>query len=195
MSNVNGKRTGLKPCEHCGSKNRDSNGQCRCRNTLYRALKDAPAATKQKATKHFNAALKTAKGDAAKALASTREEFPSLAPKRKAPADRKSPAKKTAAKKATPAKKTAAKKATPAKKAATPKKGKAADEAADAIVEETRKAVAPSVGKYVLEIKDGFTDPKGYARKDAAVKNGVRSNEEWTVTLNGKIVAQSDDLL
>jgi hypothetical protein len=194
MSNVNGKRTGLKPCTFCASTNRDSNGQCRCRNTIYRATRGAADATKKKAIKHFDAALKTAKGDPAKALASTREEFPSLAPKRAAkkaaPAKKTTPAKKAAAKKAAaPAKKAAA------KKAAAPKKGKAADAAADAIVEETKKAVAPSVGKYVLEIKDGFTDPKGYARKDAAVKNGVRSQEEWTVTLNGKVVAQSDDLL
>jgi hypothetical protein len=34
-----------------------------------------------------------------------------------------------------------------------------------------------------------------YARKDAAVKNGVRSGKGWQVTYKGKVVASSDDLL
>jgi hypothetical protein len=170
MSNIGRPRTGMKPCPYCGDKNRDSNGQCRCRNAAYRAFRGVAKTTADKARKVYNDALKNNKGDVAKALTTTREEFPSLVKVRQ-PADRKAPT----------------------KKATKPKKGKDADKAADAIVEKAKeKAKAP---RYVLVIKDGFTDPYEYARKDAAVKNGVKSGEEWEVTLNGKVVAQSDDLL
>lgn len=36
MSNVGRPRVGMKPCVHCKSTKRDSNGQCACRNKAYR---------------------------------------------------------------------------------------------------------------------------------------------------------------
>ena len=39
MSNINRPRTGLPKCPHCGDTTRDSNGQCHCRNILYRTLR------------------------------------------------------------------------------------------------------------------------------------------------------------
>ena len=41
MSNAGRPRSGMKPCPFCGSRNRDSNGQCHCRNVLYRAVRGA----------------------------------------------------------------------------------------------------------------------------------------------------------
>ena len=176
MSNIGRPRTGLKACAYCGSTERDSNGQCHCRNVAYRVLRTAAKTTADKARRVYDAALKTHKGDTDKALAAMREEFPSLAAKaRKAPADRKAASPKKAAKKA------AAKKAAPAKK--TPEQAGA---------EDSGKAEPE---RYILNIEDDFTDPKPYARKDAAIKNGVRSDEKWNVTYKGKVVAQSDDVL
>lgn len=60
MSNKGRSRTGFKPCQHCGSTDRDSNGQCACRNKAYRekaknaAKSNAPLPAKaptKKATK------------------------------------------------------------------------------------------------------------------------------------------------
>lgn len=39
MSNKGRPREGMKPCEFCGSTSRDSNGQCSCRNNLYRLMR------------------------------------------------------------------------------------------------------------------------------------------------------------
>lgn len=44
MSNAGRPRTEMKPCPHCGSTDRDSNGQCACRNAAYRARKKAERA-------------------------------------------------------------------------------------------------------------------------------------------------------
>jgi hypothetical protein len=94
MSNIGRPRTGLKPCPHCKSKDRDSNGQCHCRNVLYRALRGASKATAAKAKAHYDAALSRFKGKVDRALADTREEYPSLAAKvRKAPAKAPKPGK------------------------------------------------------------------------------------------------------
>src|SRR5690349_18964771 len=110
MSNVGRPRTGLKKCAYCGSTKRDSNGQCSCRNTLYRALRNAPKSIKGKVTTHFNVALKNKKGDPQSALAVTREAYPAIAPKpRKAATKKAAPAtpkrgpRARAAKKAAPA--------------------------------------------------------------------------------------------
>src|SRR6478609_3554235 len=110
MSNAGRPRTGMKPCPHCASKDRDSNGQCRCRNVAYRSFRGVPAATAQKAKRFYDSALTASKGNVEKALAATREEFPSLA-KAKAPADRKQKATPAKVAKAKAGKKTAAAKA------------------------------------------------------------------------------------
>jgi hypothetical protein len=179
MSNVGRPRTGLKACPYCKDTTRDSNGQCHCRNVAYRALRGAPKTTAEKARKVYNDALKGNKGDVDKALAAMREEFPSLAAKaRKAPADKKPKAEKKTAKQ---------------KKAAVAKADKIIEDAKAAVAEKAETKAEPE--RYFLHIDDDFTDPKAYARKDAAVKNGVRSGEQWHVVYKGKTVAASDDLL
>lgn len=182
MSNAGRPRTGLKKCPHCADTTRDSNGQCHCRNVLYRALRGTAKATAEKARRVYNDALKANKGNIDKALTEMREEFPSLAAKtRKAPAD-----KKPKAEKKTPAQ----------KKAAVKKADKIIDEAKQKAAE-AAKADEPKAEpeRYVLHIEDEWTDPKPYARKDAAIKNGVRSGEAWRVVYKGKVVAVSDDVL
>jgi hypothetical protein len=157
MSNIGRPRTGLKACTFCGSTERDSNGQCHCRNIVYRLVAKAPQ-QKAKIIKTFNAAL--AEGENVEGAANvTRAKVPAVG-KVKVPA-------KKAAKKA-PAKK-AAKKAEP-----------------------TPAPVGPDETKprYILTV-DGFEETP-YARKDAAIKNGVRSGQEWTVTYKGKTVATSE---
>lgn len=158
MSNVGRSRTGHTACQYCKSTERDSNGQCHCRNIAYRALRG-----NDKAKAFYDSALKASKGDIVKALQATREEFPSLV---KPPADRKASVKK------------AVKKAE-------------ADLAAETKDAETK--AEPE--RYILVVKDDFTDPFPYARKDAAIKNGIRSGDAWEVTYKGKVVAQSDDLI
>jgi len=78
MSNVGRPREGLKPCRFCKSTERDTNGQCHCRNVLYRATRLVTKSTADKAKAHYNAVLVAKKGDIEKALADTREEYPSL---------------------------------------------------------------------------------------------------------------------
>jgi len=170
MSNVGRPRTGLKKCTHCGSTKRDSNGQCNCRNTLYRALRGVAKTTAEKAAKHYNVALKNKKGDPQAALAITREAYPALQPKR-------------AAKKAAPAKKAVAKKT--AKKAASKK--------AETVAVTPKKAP-----RYTAVLSDGET--KTVARKDAAINWAVKQangSQTWQVKVegSGKVVAVSDDLL
>lgn len=122
MSNVGRPRTGFKPCPHCGSTDRDSNGQCHCRNLAYRAARKA-------------------------ALAATKKAKP-------AKAQPKPEVKKT-------------------------------KQFKDTVVHTTTEPA-----RYVLAV-DG-EDERKYARKDAAIKNGVRSGREWTVSYKGKIVATSE---
>jgi hypothetical protein len=162
----------MKACGHCGSTERDSNGQCRCRNTIYRATRGAAKATADKARRFYDSALKASKGDVVKALQGTREEFPSPAPARKAPADRKPKAERK----------------TPAQK-------KAATKKAEEIIEDARKAVAEKAEpeRYLLVVDD-FEEHR-LARKDAAIKRGIKSGQPWTVFYKGKVVAASDDLL
>jgi hypothetical protein len=185
MSNVNRPRTGLKACTFDGATDRDSNGQCHCRNVGYRLVRKAPQ-KKTAILKAFDGALKDGKS-IEDAVAAAQGAVPALAPK-----PRKAPAKKTPAK----GKKTSSTKP--------PKGQKAKDKAAEIVKEAVEKvtgteAVAPAEkadpARYVLNILDDFTDPKPYARKDAAIKNGVRSGEVWNVTYKGKVVAQSDDVL
>ena len=171
MSNAGRPRTNLKACPFDGATERDSNGQCHCRNVLYREVRKAPQ-QKAKIQKTYDGLLKDGEGVVG-ALAGARAAVPALAAASRKPAATKAPAKKAT------------------KKAATskPVKEKAEKPAPAA------KAEKPAPDRYVLHIEDGFTDPKGYARKDAAVKNGVRSGESWKVMLKGKTVAASDDLL
>jgi flagellar biosynthesis GTPase FlhF len=194
MSNVNRPRKGMKACPHCASTDRDSNGQCHCRNVAYRALRGSAKTTAEKARKVYDATLKSAKGDTDKALAAMREEFPSLAAKaRKAPADNKPKAEKKTAAQKKAAKAKADKQIADAKDLA---REKAATKKAHEDNEAALEADAdPLKGKYVLHIEDDFTDPYPYSRKDLAVKNGVKSGEAWRVVLNGKVVAVSDDVL
>ena len=155
MSNIDGKRTGLKPCKFDGSTDRDSNGQCHCRNVAYRLVSKAPQ-QKAKILKAFNAAL--ADGENVEGAANvTRAAVPATGKVRK-------PAAKKATKKA--AVKPKAEKATPAP---------------------TEK---PTPERYILVV-DGFEETP-YARKDAAIKNGVRSGQEWVVNYKGKTVATSE---
>lgn len=187
MSNAGRPRTGFKPCPFCASKERASNGQCACRNSLYRLTKAATSdSMAKKVAVLFNGAVKS--GDATKAVARVREEFPSLARTKTAPT-KKALAKKTEADKR--AARVAAKENK--KNADVAAKDKAAH--ADVTVDALLDGPASKPERYVLNILDDFTDPKPYARKDAAVKNGVRSGEDWNVTYKGKVVAASDDLL
>jgi hypothetical protein len=161
MSNIGRPRTGLKACTFCGSTERDSNGQCHCRNIVYRLVAKAPQ-QKTKIIKTFNAAL--AEGENIEGAANmTRAKVPAVG-KVKVPA-----AKKVAKKAAKKAKKAPAKKSEP-----------------------TPVPVGPDETKprYILTV-DGFEETP-YARKDAAIKNGVRSGQEWTVTYKGKTVATSE---
>jgi hypothetical protein len=185
MSNIGRPRTGLKACGYCGSTERDSNGQCHCRNVAYRVLRTAAKTTADKARRVYDSALKSNKGSVEKALASMREEFPSLAAKaRKAPADKKA----ASTKKGSTKKTAAAKTHDPAKPEKAGDKGLTPEQAG---AQDTKSEPE----RYVLNILDDFTDPKPYARKDAAIKNGVRSDAAWNVTYKGKVVAQSDDVL
>jgi hypothetical protein len=196
MSNVNRPRTGMKPCAFDGATDRDSNGQCKCRNVLYRLTQRAATADQPKVKVTYNDVLKGTKGaqdkQIEKAVAAVREAFPYLA------------AKKTAAAKSGKAPK-AEKKTAAQKKAAVKKADKIIDEAKqkaaeDAAVKaakaEADKATEAKVGKgkYVLVLADGTTSE--YARKDAAVKAGIRAEQDWQVKApSGKVVAVSDDLI
>jgi cell division septation protein DedD len=152
MSNVGRPRTELKGCPFDGATTRDSNGQCHCRNVLYRERRKAPQQEK-KIEKTFNQALKAGKTPE-EALVILRDAVPALKPTRKPRAE----------------------KAAPAKKAAKP---------------EPKPEPEPEAKpRYVLTV-DGFEETP-YARKDAAIKNGVRSGEPFTVTYKGKIVHTSD---
>lgn len=186
MSNVNRPRTGLKPCPFDGSTERDSNGQCACRNTLYRLVQRSTTGDAPNVKVTFNDVLQGKKKNTIPdAVEAVRKAFPYLAPQ-----PRKAAEKKAAAPKAE--KKTAAQ-----KKAAVKKAEKIIEEATDKAVKKAKadadKAVAKS-GKYTLVLADETTTE--YARKDAAVKAGIRAKQEWRVIApSGKVVAVSDDLI
>ena len=61
MNNIDRPRTGLPSCKFCGSTDRDSNGQCACRNVLYRLTHKPNQTDKQvkTITKTFNSLLET----------------------------------------------------------------------------------------------------------------------------------------
>jgi len=107
MSNKGRPTAGLKPCPHCGSGDRDSNGQCRCRNVLYRLTKGLNPRTGDKARARdlYNETLAKKGGTVEKATAALRAEFP--APARKVREAKKATAKKALSGKAA-AKKAAA---------------------------------------------------------------------------------------
>lgn len=112
MSNANRSRTDKKPCQFDGSTERDSNGQCHCRNVLYR-LTHRPNLTDEQVdalTTVFNRNVKKDDVSVDEARVIARDK---VLGKPKPPA-----AKKAAAKKAAPA----AKKAAPAKRKAPAKK-------------------------------------------------------------------------
>jgi hypothetical protein len=178
MSNIGRPREGMKPCPHCGSKDRDSNGQCRCRNTLYRLTKPLTKTDAARAKEIFTEVLNRKGGTAEKAQAEVRVAFPT--PVRAAKAAKKAVAKKTIAKKA-------AKPPTRVQREAEDAAVKAAKKVADDATEKRDPE------RYLL-VLDDFEEVK-YARKDAAIKNGVRSGQAWKVVYKGKVVAQSDDLI
>jgi hypothetical protein len=140
MSNAGRPRTGFKPCQHCGSTDRDSNGQCHCRNVAYREARKAALAKTQKPKQN-------------KKKAQPKPQPPITVPK-------KAKGLKVVHTTTEPE---------PVKTEPTPK---------------------PTPERYILTV-DGFEETP-YARKDAAIKNGVRSGMEWTVTYKGKIVATSE---
>jgi len=189
MSNVGRPREGMKKCVRCNSTKRDSNGQCACRNVLYRALRNVIPAKRAKIVAFYDEALKTNKGNVAKALAATREDFPSIAPAKKAPA------KKTLTKRQQTivnSRKAAIKKAAASEKA----QREAEDEAVKKARKEADKAILnrpEAKNRYVLTGAN-VNETSTFARKDAAIKNGIRSGGAWTVTRNGKVVASSEDL-
>ena len=178
MSNVDRPRTGLKACPFDGATERDSNGQCHCRNVLYREVRKAPQ-QKAKIEKTFNGLLKDGEPIVV-ALNGTREAVPALVRTTKKAAAAKKAAKPKGEKASTAtkpkAKKATKKAAATAEKAAEPEAEKATDKA-----------------RYVLTVADW--EEKPFARKDAAIKAGVRSGEDWKVVYKGKTVAASDDLL
>ena len=179
MSNANRPRTGLKACPFDGATDRDSNGQCHCRNVLYREVKKAPQ-QKAKIQKAYDGMLKDGESIAA-ALEAARTAVPALArPTKKAAVPAKKASKKTASKQA---KKAQAK----AEKIIAEEFAKVEEKQAEAA-----KATADKP-RYLLQV-DGWEETS-YARKDAAIKNGVRSGKPWTVVYKGKNVATSDDLL
>lgn len=104
MSNTDGKKEGLRPCPYDNSTNRDSNGQCHCRNVLYRLSQKVNKADRPKVAKVYNDTLEANK-DTLKpvenietALTAVRAKFPALKPK----VALKAPAKKAAAPKRGP---------------------------------------------------------------------------------------------
>jgi hypothetical protein len=145
MSNINRPRVNMKPCKFDGATDRDSNGQCHCRNVAYREVRKA-VTQKTKIMKAYDGALLDG-ASIEDALAATRAKVPALVKK------------------------------------AAPKKAKKAEP----------KKVEPE--RYTLQVDDDLTEDKQYARKDAAIKNGVRSGEAWKVIYKGKVVAESDDLI
>jgi hypothetical protein len=184
MSNVGRPRTGLKPCPNCGSTARDTNGQCACRNALYRITRRAATDDVARIKKSFDTAIGNGSGDVEEARAVVAKKFPYLA--------KKAPAKKAPAKKAAKGKKAAA-----AKKAAAPKPSKKAQAQAPAAPAPKPEPAAPAAdpkARYLLQV-EGEAEPRRYARKDAAVKNGVRSGKAWEVLYKAKVVAASSDLL
>jgi hypothetical protein len=84
MSNAGRPRTGLKQCSKCRSTSRDSNGQCHCRNVLYRLKARAAKKDQPKIAALYDDTLASTKGKVDRAVAAVREEFPSLAKPRKA---------------------------------------------------------------------------------------------------------------
>jgi hypothetical protein len=173
MSNADRTREAKPACPFDGATVRDSNGQCHCRNVLYREWQK-DLSIKDDMTLIFNKALLD--GDSIEtALAAVRAEFPHLVRTRKINAT------------PTPA--------APPAVVETPavvedeKKPTTAEIIKDEVAVE--KAEKP---RYVLAfVPSGQTTE--YARKDAAIKAGVRSGGEWTVSYKGKKVAQSDELL
>jgi hypothetical protein len=175
MSNVGRPRTGLRACPYCGSTERDSNGQCACRNTLYRLRQRASTADQPKVKTTYDDVLKGKGGSIEDAVLAVRQKFDYLAPK----------------KAAAPTKGGKGKASKPEPKKATKAQKKAQVEKAEKVIEDAKAKAGPA--RYLLDVEG--QDQKAYARKDAAIKNGVRSGQAWTVTYKGKVVAGSDDLL
>ena len=164
-----------KPCAFDAVVERDSNGQCHCRNVLYREWQK-DLTIKDNISKVYNESLLDG-GTIADALAVVREAFPSLVKTR-----RINPKPSPAA---------------PAEVVEDEEDVKAVLEADVVPIADIMDAVSEELKtkpKYVLVFQPSGQETE-YARKDAAIKNVVRSGGEWAVTYKGKTVAQSDNLL